>query len=150
MNKALKILAGSIVVLVAVSVGILLYWEREQSIDFTMLVSAEIEHCGKSFAPGSLEYQELVAWLRSHQHGWKNTPATYVPRSLYTSPGISVNVLKSDVVINYQSKDGRWNQVIRGKKENELVDTCTKANTTLQNKGARAICGEKLRCTYGI
>ena len=138
MKKALKIVAGILFVLAAVTAGILLYWGREQSIDFSMILPTEIVHCGKSYTPGNSEYDELASWLRSNQPGWKSTIVTYVPRSVYAAPNITINVLKTGVVINYQSKNGSWRQVVRDKKEDELIDMCTKANTTLQPTSALA------------
>ena len=106
-----------ILIFIAILLGLIfLYFNRDQSIDFSVQLPPELEYCETVIESNSLEYLRLKNWLESNQDGWKNTIATYVPVNTVRAPTISINILQNFVVINYQDKNKKWSQVVKQKK----------------------------------
>ncbi len=127
MSKAIKTIAVTIFIGVVTIVAIIMYWSRNQQIDFTSILPNEITHCERTLNQNSPSYIALSNWLKDNIQGWENTPVTYVPISTYTAPNISVNVMGKGVVVNYQTKGGNWVQVVNHNDANHLVKQCVKA-----------------------
>lgn len=100
------------------------HWNRPLQIDFTKQLPTALIHCGREIAYGSDEYDELHRWFELNKTGWQNTPATYVSQNIYFSRAISIIIVGNAVVVNYQKRDGDWEQVVRSKTPNELSNDC--------------------------
>ena len=124
MSKAIKNIAVTIFIGVVTVVVIIMYWGRNQQIDFTSILPKEITHCATLLNQSSPDYIALLNWFKDNIQGWENTPATYVPISTYTAPNISVNVMEKGVVVNYQTKDGSWAQVINNNDISHVTNKC--------------------------
>jgi len=124
MKNFLKILAWFLFFTGAAILVIMAYWNRDQQIDLSAMLPIEFEHCGSIINRDSTEYVELKNWFHSNQDGWKNTPVSYAPMDTYISETMSVNVLEGGVVVNYKRHNGKWNQVTKQRKSNELVSKC--------------------------
>ena len=112
-------------------VGAILYWGRDRSIDFVSIFPNTFKYCGKEINKTEKEYKELILWFKENKNGWKNAPASYIPGTVFSSQGISVNILKNSVIVNFSSNSIEWNQVIKKKKGNELLMKCKSANKSL-------------------
>ena len=132
MSKAIKNIALTIFIGVVTIVTIIMYWGRNQQIDFTSILPNEVTHCDVILNQSSPNYISLSNWFKDNTQGWENTPVTYVPISTYTAPNISVNVMGKGVVVNYQTKDGNWVQVVNHKDASHLVNQCAKANKSFK------------------
>ena len=131
MSKGIKIVSVTVFIGVVTVVTIIMYWGRNQQIDFTSILPNEVTHCDVILNPNSPNYISLSNWFKDNTQGWENTPVTYVPISTYTAPNISVNVMGKGVVVNYQTKDGNWVQVVNHNDASHLVNQCAKANKRL-------------------
>ncbi len=127
MKRILKFFLVLFVFVVLIIAMVFLYWEREQKINFTHLLPPKLQYCGNNITSEDIEHSELKSWFKSNQQGWRNTLVTYVPKTTYTGSGISVNILDNAVIVNYQNSLDMWNQVIKEKKNNELLNKCTKS-----------------------
>ena len=45
----------------------------------------------------------LEAWLALNRHGWKASPASFVPGIVVSSERFSLNFLPNGVVVNYEA-----------------------------------------------
>ena len=109
-------------------IGIVIYWGREQEIDFAEILPNELEHCGNNIGQDTEEYNNLKNWFESNNRGWEETYASYVPTHTYTSPNLSVYVLMGSVIVNYKTENGSWRQVAKTVKSNELYWKCKETN----------------------
>jgi len=128
MKRFIKVVVWIVVISAVVLTGIFLYWNREQEIDFAAILPDELEHCDRAIGQDNAEYIRLKGWFESNQKGWKNTPASYVPKHTYNSPNLSVNILVGGVVVNYETESGRWSQVVNRTEADDLSLECQKAN----------------------
>ena len=128
MKKLIKIVVGFVVFIIVGIAAALLYLDRSQQIDFTAYFPNELDHCGKTIYQNDAEYIDLLNWFNANKDGWRYTPASYVPGNIYASPAFSANILGDRVIVNYQAKNGAWNQVHKEKKPEELSYGCSKAN----------------------
>jgi len=128
MRKITKIVLILAVILFGSVIASFKYWSRPQHIDFTVYFPSELSHCGKSIFPKDREYIDLLNWFKVNRDGWINAIASYVPSNFYISPEFKVNILGNAVIVNYQNKEGQWNQVENKKNDNELNDGCSKEN----------------------
>lgn len=58
---------------------------------------------GCSIAPGSPQYQALEKWLSQNRGGWQTTPASYVPGTVVSGAGFTLNFVGTVVVANVSS-----------------------------------------------
>ena len=124
MKRWLKYIGYFVITIIVLTLATIWYWGREQTIDFSSVLPKTVHYCGREITSKDKEYIELFAWLKNNKTGWVNTPASYVPGNIFRSPKISINVLKSVVVINYSTSSYGWWQVSKGKNEKELLITC--------------------------
>ena len=52
-------------------------------------------------APGSLQHKALENWLSENQNGWQSTPASYVPGTVVSGVGFTLNFVGSLAIANY-------------------------------------------------
>ena len=128
MKNFLKIFSWFLFFTGAAILATMAYWNRDQQLDLSSMMPDELERCGSIINRNSAEYIELKNWFSSNQHGWNNTPVSYVPVDAYSSETMSVNVMDGGVVVNYKHKNGAWRQVTKQKGTHELVSKCTKTN----------------------
>lgn len=131
MKKILKLAVVFIVVVFSIAAVTSLYWQRDQEIAFEKILPKEFTRCGISINQFDSEYIELSNWFKYNQDKWNNTPVTYVQNNYYSSPIMTVSILKNAVVVNYEDTGGTWKQVIRNKSNYDLKRGCarTKART---------------------
>jgi len=103
---------------------VILAWSREQNINFLSMLPETFNYCNVELKPTNKAYVELAYWLENNKNGWKNTPAYYIPTTIFKSELISINILETSVVINYSNNGIDWIQVIKGKQQNELLMSC--------------------------
>ncbi len=129
MNKGPKILIGLFASTTVVVVVLFAYWNRNQRIDLAAYMPSDYKYCGKNIGRSNREYMELQQWFEANKNDWKNTLATYVPKVYFSSSVMSVNVWPTQVMVNYQTKDGEWAQVFKRKPKSALEGfSCGKAN----------------------
>ena len=63
-----------------------------------------------SLVPGSPKYHILEKWLSKNRKGWQITPATYVPRTVISGPGFTINFIESLAIVNYA--EGQYSHAI--------------------------------------
>lgn len=119
----LKKIGISFVLLLIVSISIVLYWGREQSIEFHSTLPSEFEVCGSIVDASDSRYKALENWLKQNEGGWHNSPASYVPHHVYSSKSMHVNVMPSGVVVNYQENNS-WYQVNKSAETGGLDKSC--------------------------
>jgi len=124
MKKVFTILGVLTLIIVAIVLSIIAYWSRPQNFDFALLMPNEMEYCGQIIDEGNAKYKELKRWFSVSQESWENTPVTYVPRYEFSSNTMTVNILNSSVVVNYQSSEKEWNQVVRVSTSGPQFEEC--------------------------
>lgn len=60
---------------------------------------ASVSNC--AITPGSSRHQALEKWLMNNRGGWKSTPVSYLPGTLVSGPGFTLNFLGSVVIANF-------------------------------------------------
>ena len=114
-------------VLISISIAVLisaLYWGREQNINFVEILPENITLCGNEINSSNTEYKEMITWLKNNKNGWVNSLASFIPITIYRASKLSINVMGSVVVINYTKNGKDWHQVVKGKRDNELLAYC--------------------------
>ena len=132
MSKGIKIVSVIIFTGVVTVVATIMYWGRNQQIDFTSILPNEVTHCDIILNQSSSNYIALSNWFKDNTQGCESTPVTYAPISTYTAPNISVNVMGKGVVVNYQTKDGNWVQVVNHNDASHLVNQCAKLSINFE------------------
>ena len=51
--------------------------------------------------PGSSIHSELSDWIERNTDNWKASPASYVPGTVISGEGFSINVLNDGLILNY-------------------------------------------------
>jgi hypothetical protein len=75
------------------------------------------------FPPNSDLHKRLNEWLKKHSSNWQHTIVSYAPSVYLNSEGISLNILRNGVVINYaQQSDSTYTQVIQEFNGTKLQD----------------------------
>lgn len=118
MGAFFKIVIVSIVLLLVVFVGIMLWLDREHQISFIDNFPGSFETCHGMVSVESSEYKGLLGWFDANEDGWKNYSATIAPGYTYRSANLRIYVHPQFVVVNYQD-NGEWRQV----KNNSQTDT---------------------------
>ena len=122
--KIVKILLAIIILIVIFILITMVYWSRSQTINFANMLPNNLKYCEQSISLNDREYIELKKWFELNQKDWKNTPASYFPKNYYFGSKININVLGNNVIVNYIDSDKNKYQVVRSKKQNELITTC--------------------------
>ena len=133
-----KILVAFVIINV-LAVAVILYWTRNQEIRFVenfpetfeyyieggnIYIASEggVKKSGPTIIKvGSDEYAAIKTWFQKNTGGWKNDISDYVPNRILKSKTLTVNILKTSVIVNYTSDGKSWSQVSRPKTENDLV-----------------------------
>ena len=118
-----KLIGALAFVFMAVLIGSWLYFNRSQEIDFSTRLPKSLELCGKDIENTNIQYKALENWLRNNSKDWKNTPVTYVPNLIYSSDMISINVMQTAVIVNYEN-GSNWSQVAKGGNTEGLYIPC--------------------------
>ena len=124
MKKWFKYIGYTVVTIAILIMVVILYWGRDQNINFLSRLPKTFNYCNVEIKKNNKAYIELASWLENNKNGWSNSPAYYIPTTLFKSELISINILKTSVVINYSNNGTNWHQVIKGKKRNELLMAC--------------------------
>ena len=122
--KIAKLVLKFIIVLSLILFIIFLYYNRNQSIDFSSKLPTSFKYCNKTINSNHPNYIDLKNWLKLNQENWKNNPASHMPVIYYYSPTISINIQKNRVIINYEYSNKNYHQVSREKKTEELIHIC--------------------------
>ena len=128
MRKLIKFGIYSVVIIIVLVTVIILYWHREQEINFSLVIPQSITYCEREITNKNIEYLELTTWLEKNKTGWVNSLVSFVPITIYRASNISINVMGTAVVVNYSVNGKDWSQVINNKLENELSTSCETAN----------------------
>jgi len=123
MARVLKIIGGLLFALIILSIAIVLYIFRAQTIDFTNFMPPKIEFCGEEITTEHIEHKKLTAWFKTNQKGWKPSPVSYVPNYIYSSSDFRVLIDETGMVVSY--KEGtNFQQVTKTANTNGLVSKC--------------------------
>ncbi|MBF7074598.1 hypothetical protein ISG33_14425 [Glaciecola sp. MH2013] len=109
MNVFFKILVAVLTISLIIISALVLWYDREQYIDFVERFPDYFETCHGTVSGTS---SELIAWFSANKDGWQNNPASLAPGYLYRSSELNINVHPNSVVVNY-SKNGDWQQVMK-------------------------------------
>jgi hypothetical protein len=118
--KLVEIFVGLVLV---VLIAILLYFNHDQDINFSVQLPQKFELCGKEISDQNGQYLALKNWLQNNTVGWQNTPVSYVPKLLFSSDTISINVMESVVIVNYKNGSD-WSQVAKNANTVGLCTAC--------------------------
>ncbi|MDT0630087.1 hypothetical protein [Alteromonas sp. W364] len=123
MRTLFKTVGLLVVILIVTIAGFVLWYGREQNIDFTSYLRTPLNTCNGEVEVNTIEYETLLDWLSNNQSGWTNNPATFAPGYFYRSDEITVSVLDNFVVINFLA-DGEWSQVQKSANTDAIRNEC--------------------------
>lgn len=133
-KKVLIAVAG----LIALVGAFIFYWSRNQEIRFVenfpdafeyyveggnayIASEGNVKKSGQTIIKlGSNEYAAIKTWFEKNANSWKNDISDYAPNRILKSKTLTINILKTKVVVNYTSDGKSWSQVSRPKSENDL------------------------------
>lgn len=124
MRRWLEYVGYFVMALIGLTLVTAWYWERNQTIDFSLILPSTLHYCGREITTNDREYLVLSEWLKKNKTNWVNSLVSYVPKVTFSSPTISINVLKNIVVVNYAITNSEWNQVVQKTGKSDFLFTC--------------------------
>ncbi|WP_155946198.1 hypothetical protein [Pseudoalteromonas rubra] len=133
MNKAVIVILSIIIASALTLISILLYWERNQAIDFSGLLPGTFTICDKEIDETSSEFIALKLWFQENQYPWTNSLVSFAPAYIYRGKDISINVQDTSVIVNYKAGESLV-QVIYNGNTTSISGICgsSKANKALK------------------
>ncbi|MDO6540852.1 hypothetical protein Q4524_19870 [Alteromonas stellipolaris] len=120
MKIFLKLTIFVLVALFAVLGSLVVWYDREQHIDFLSMFPESFETCHGDVSGGS---GDLAHWFSLNKDGWKNHPASLAPGYLYKSSKLNINVHPDWVVVSYLDNKN-WQQVIKYSQASSIFREC--------------------------
>ena len=106
MRTFLKIIGFLAFSITVAFVGVILWIDREQNIDFTNRLPLSFSTCNGLIDEGNFEYDALETWFLNNRNGWRTYLVTTPNGYYYESEEINIIVTETSVLIRYLSEGG--------------------------------------------